>query len=367
MKCAKGFVRLLAFTLVVGAFLAAGCARKTPTTYKIGAVLPLTGPAAAMGEAARNGIELAVEDINARPGPRRMQIDLRVQDGKNDPTSSVSAFMKLHSEGARFCVTFGSGVALALLPVAERNQVLLLADAAHPDITGKSVYVLRHSNTASQEARLLARFSVDRLKASRLAVLWVNDEFGHAFDRQLNAQLKSAGGQVEVVGNISFEKTEADFRTHAQKAIASRPDAIIVVGYGKALGIAVKRLREYRFAGPILANLGFVLTPDTIPAAGVAAKGVYHVAFHFDEKSSEYSALVQRYASRFSGRMPAWAIIEYNTMRLLAEGLERGEGSVQGVRKAILDLGAFRGVGERMSIQPTGDILPSLSIQRYNG
>jgi ABC-type branched-subunit amino acid transport system substrate-binding protein len=135
--------------------------------------------------------------------------------------------------------------------------------------------------------------------------------------------------------------------------------------YGKSLGIAIKRLREYKFAGPILTNLGFVLTPDAVSAAGDAADGVYHNAFAIRPGDERYQTFVQAYQRRFGTEPPSFAVFEYNTVLLISHGLSKGGYDSGKIADAIRAEKTFRGAGESMSLSAKGDVLPDVIVVRH--
>ena len=90
-------MKLIVVLLLVG-LLVLGCTGnyvKEPETIKLGSILILTGQGAAWGEAARNGIEMAVEDVNNDGGVLGKQIEFVHQDDQSEAKKSVSAFYQL--------------------------------------------------------------------------------------------------------------------------------------------------------------------------------------------------------------------------------------------------------------------------------
>jgi len=329
---------------------------------QIGAILPLTGPAATFGEQFRDGLQLGVDHVNAAGTVPNAQLELLVEDGKGDAAASVSAFQKLRTQGVKLFVTTMSGVALALVPLAERDQVLLFADASHPKITGQSDLVFRHQFTAEQEAELVAQHVTRTLKFRQIGILWVNDEFGQAWQETFKAKVATAGGRVDA---FSFEKTENDFRTVVTKVLATKPQGVVVVGYGKGLGTALKRIREFKFSGPLITNAGLTLTPDAAAAAGDAANGVYHTDFQIDTTSEGYADFASEYRKRFNRDPSPQVLLEYNNVLLLAQMIKTHGSNPAQISSAIRKLGTFTGIGERMTITAKGDVLPELKMVQY--
>ena len=109
-----------------------GCPSQGPVEF--GAVLPLTGWASDYGQAIRNGIELAHEQVQADPGKQRVK--LVVIDSQTDPARAAEALDRLYGEGATAVIGGVLSVeALAMVPVAdEADRVLLSPSATQPQL-----------------------------------------------------------------------------------------------------------------------------------------------------------------------------------------------------------------------------------------
>jgi len=258
-----------------------------------------------------------------------------------------------------------SSVALALVPLADSGKILLFADVAHPKVTGSSPFVFRHSQTAEQEAKLILDWLKNNREAPSIAVLWVNDDYGRSFQRALEEYLRINSGAAKIASSISFEKTEVDFRNLVQKSLASSPQVIVICGYGKSIGVAIKRLRENRFSGEIISTMGFVISPDATLVAGDAAKGIWYIDFDIDKKDPQYIKLETEYFQTYNEIMPTFVAIEYNTTMLLAYAIEMVGYDPLKISNYLKSLGFFKSAGETMQITEKGDILPRLRIRRY--
>ena len=114
---------LLAFT---------GCGEKSSETIKIGAIGPLSGAVAVYGVEAKNGIELAVEEINAAGGINGKKVEIISEDDEGNPEKSVNAYKKIVTKDkAKIIVgSLTSGCTQAIASLAQAQKVLLVAPAA---------------------------------------------------------------------------------------------------------------------------------------------------------------------------------------------------------------------------------------------
>ncbi len=124
----------------------------------VGAVMPLTGDAASYGTAVREGIELACEEINSRGGINGTPIKVVYEDSQANPKQGVSAFQKLVSVNQTEVVVgaVASSVTLAIAPIAERSEVVLISPASSsPKITTAGEFIFRNYPSDELEGRLV--------------------------------------------------------------------------------------------------------------------------------------------------------------------------------------------------------------------
>lgn len=350
---------VLGVALLVGLWLATRNSSQT-SSNRIGAILPLTGPGAPFGESSRNALLLAAEEINAAPDGTR--IELLIEDGMTDPRASVTAFNRLHDvQGARLFMTTVSGVSLALAPLADQKECLLFANASHPQVTEGRRFVLRYSNTAPDEARVLLDFVSQRNPAwSRVYVIALNDDYGRAYVQELRvAGVRHPG--LNIVGEEFYDRAATDFRTVVTKAIASSPDAVILIGFGRSMGLCLRQLRELGYSGPFVASLGFILTSDAVTAAGEAVRGGHFLNFAFVSEPGART-FRDKYRSRYGTDPAPNAVIDYGTLHLLAQALRAVGNEPSKLVSHLRGLGTAHLPTGDVTISAQGDILAPVRV-----
>ncbi len=346
--------------LVLGVWVALRNHTNSSAT-RIAAILPLTGPGASFGESSRNALLLAADEINgtANKGPR---IDLVIEDGMTDPKSSVTAFNRLYdTKGIRHFITTVSSVSLALAPLADQKKSLLFANASHPLVTDNHQFVLRYSNTAPDEARVLVDFVAQHSPVwHRVYVIAVNDDYGRAYAQELSTRI---GGhpEISIVGTEFYDRAATDFRTVTTKALSGTPDVVLLVGFGRSMGLCLRQLREIGYAGPFVASLGFVLTPDAVTAADEAVRGGYVLNFSFVSEAGA-RAFRDKYRARYGADPTPNAVIDYGTLHLLADGIRAVGNDPALLSSHIRALQQTHLPTGDVTISPQGDILAPVSV-----
>nr|VFK10109.1 MAG: ABC-type branched-chain amino acid transport system, substrate-binding protein [Candidatus Kentron sp. LPFa]VFK26101.1 MAG: ABC-type branched-chain amino acid transport system, substrate-binding protein [Candidatus Kentron sp. LPFa] len=331
-------------------------------SIKIGAIYPLTGPASSLGQEFRRGVEIAVQMLASKQSP----VMVAFEDSKTDPKAGMAAYQKLKSDNVNLLLTTVSSIALAIEPVARQDGALLFADVGYPEITGKNPLLFRHSSTAEQEANVIYGYVLSEQQKLVAGIMWVNDDYGAAFIKEverLNGK-KPSGQELEIY-STSYLKADSDLRSETAKILDSHPDVVVVVGYGKSMGLAIRRIRESGFQGKVIASMGFTVTPDAAATAGNAADGILYTRLDINESDEMFANFSNQYKNRYGDSPPAFAVLAHNSASLLIKAASESGENPENVAANILARGHYIGAGEKMEITPSGDILPPVSLQKY--
>jgi branched-chain amino acid transport system substrate-binding protein len=252
--------------------MVAGCSpsRTSDASIVIGAVDPQSGPFAAYGEPVRDGMLLAVEEINAGGGILGRKVELALEDDAGDPKTAVSAFTKL-ATATKVPVVIGplsSGASMATAPLADKYKVVQLSTLAGTiDLTNAGDYVFRIYPSSEVGSRYIAKEAVERFSAKRAAILYPNNPFGVTSNKFVGEVMKERG--VAVVAAETFNDGDRDFRTQLTKIIEAKPDVLLCSAYyeegaqilvqAKQLGLSVPILGEDGWFGPIAQIAGDAL------------------------------------------------------------------------------------------------------------
>ncbi|MGO4384736.1 ABC transporter substrate-binding protein [Specibacter sp. RAF43] len=199
---------------------------------KIGAVLSLTGPAAAFGIPERNAAQVAVDKVNAEGGIKGRQLELVVADDKTNPTEAARAAQRLiSSQGVVAIVgsSTGSGT-LAMAPVAAQNKVPVLAPNGTIGVTDPAqsffpwVFRTSVSDTVTIPA-LLERAKKDGHR--KIAVFYQEDALGR-FSAELLQKMDAKDDQFEIVSAAAVPLEATDVSAQATKIREAKPDAVIL-------------------------------------------------------------------------------------------------------------------------------------------
>ena len=150
--------------------------KKEPEVIKIGAILPLTGDASIYGSALKEGLDLALEEINTKGGIIGKKVVVIYEDSQADPKVAVSAINKLINID-KVKIILGemfSSVTLAIAPIAQKSQVVLIS----PTVSAEAVpnvgdYIFSIYPSDAYDGKFLANFVYNEIEKKNAAIIFV--------------------------------------------------------------------------------------------------------------------------------------------------------------------------------------------------
>jgi ABC-type branched-subunit amino acid transport system substrate-binding protein len=248
---------------------------------------------------------------------------------------------------------------MAIKPLSERRGMLLYSAAAHSQLLTNSSLVVRHSNDASNDAKILAT-SIRLKSPKKVAAIYVQNEWGEFYNSRLAESLNHDGA-------IAFESaaylpSDTDFRDRLLPLIGHQPDIFVVSSFGAAAGTIIKQLRQLGFHGAIFANNGFVLSRDTLTVLGEAPV----LELYFQDYPELPIPFCEAYLARY-GKKPSYlALAGYTDIELLASAAAKVGSSAEAIAKYIRELKHFRGKYESVDISGDGDITLGTVVREWN-
>jgi branched-chain amino acid transport system substrate-binding protein len=271
------FRSLLALAGLVVASVAASA-----QPIKIANIVELSGAGATSGTNFKNGVELAVKEINAAGGILGRKIETTTADTQSNPGVAKGLATKAVDDGvfAVFGPVFSGSI---LVSMAETRK------AEIPNFTGGEAaaitkqgnpYIFRTSFTQDTAMPKVARYIANGLKAKTVALIYVNNDFGKGGKDALIKALEPLG--VKVATDISTDQNQVDFSAAVLKAKQANTDVIFCYTNEEESARLLRELRKQGVTKPIVGET--VLTSQkVIELAGEAANGaVAHVGLSVD-------------------------------------------------------------------------------------
>jgi branched-chain amino acid transport system substrate-binding protein len=251
-------------------------------TVNIANIVELSGAGATSGTNFKNGVELAVKEINAVGGILGRKIQSTTADTQTNPGIAKALTQKAVDQDA-FAV-FGpvfSGSIMVSMAETRRAEIPNFTGGEAASITMQgNPYVFRTSFTQATAMPKIARYITDQAKVKTLALIYVNNDFGKGGREMLMKALEKSN--TKIVADVSTDSGQVDFSAAVIKAKQSNADAVFVYTNEEEAARALRELRKQGWNKPIIGET--VLTSQkVIELAGEAANGaVAHVGLTVD-------------------------------------------------------------------------------------
>jgi branched-chain amino acid transport system substrate-binding protein len=339
--------------------------KKEPEEIKIGAILPLTGGAGKYGEDAKLGIELAVDEKNREGGINGKSIRVIFEDDQSIPQQTVAAFKKLISVHKVEVVIGGmtSSSALAVAPIAEQNRVVLFSPSASaPALSKAGDFIFRNELSDAYGGTAQAELTWNKLKIKRVAILFINNDYGIGVKDAFCETFKELGGEITNIE--SFEPDAQDFRTQLSRIKQKSPEAIFIIAYKETI-LILRQIKELGIKSKLLSTPVFE-DKEIIEKTGEAAEGVIYVYYGgFDPKSKE--EIVQNFIENFRkkyNRMPGYySALAYDAMRIILFAIEKGGTKSEDIKNALYSIKDFPGVTGKTTFDSNGDVIKPVILK----
>ena len=341
--------------------LLAGCGQAAPTPagsqgaggsglsgeIPVGFVFSMTGGAAAYGATQKNGIELAVAEINESKFLGNATLRAIVEDDASKPEQAIQVFTKLITRD-RVAAIVGptlSNSAKSSDPVAQENQTVVLGVSnTAGGITEIGDYVFRNSLPESAVIPNTIKVAKEKLGLQKVALMYGNDDaFTKAGYDVFNQALQAEG--IEILTTETFAKGDTDFTPQLTKIKGLNPDALVVSALVEEGAGIIAQARQLGLSAPIIGGNGFN-SPKLAQLAGEAAEGaISGAAWLVSAETPRNRAFVDAYTAKYGSPPDQFAAQAYDGVYLIATAIKNaGSADRTAIRDALGKITGFEGV-----------------------
>lgn len=354
----------LALALITSIFCSFSCVQKggngvatdTGDTIKVGVYGDLTGQTSSFGQSTKNGIELAVDEINNAGGINGKKIQLIVEDDQGRPEQAKTVVSKLINQDKVQAVLgeVASTNSLAAAPVAQEAKIpMITPSSTNPKVTEVGDYISRVCFIDPFQGSVMAKFAANTLKAKTAAILGdVNSDYSKGLTQFFEEEFGKLGGRV--VAKEAYTQTDPDFKGQLTKIRNLNPDVIYIPGYYGQVGIIAKQARELDMNMPLLGGDGWD-SPELWKLGGAALKNSY-ISNHYsaENPAPEIQNFVKAYKAKFNVEPDSLAALAYDAAKVLADAIKRAGGTDSAkLKDAINSTKGFAGVTGQITIDAT--------------
>jgi branched-chain amino acid transport system substrate-binding protein len=355
-------------SFLVVAFAVHGLSSCTVTqgAITLGAIFPLTGEAGQYGQDAKAGIDLALEERDATKPAKSVKVIY--EDDQANPTTSISAFRKLVTVD-RVKAVLGpltSSSALALAPIAQQEKVVLLSPSASAAaLTKPDDFFFRNELSDAKGAAIQAEQAFNKLKYKKIAILYINNDYGVGVKDGFTQSFKTLGGNVLVTE--SFEANAQDFRTQLTKIRQVSPEALFLVAQKETV-LILRQMKELAVKTQILSTPLFEDPAILEKAKGEAEGAIY--AYYGEYNAQSSNEKTRNFVNAFKkkhGKEPSYySALAYDAASIMIAAIEKNSSSSQAIANSLISTRNFPGITGNTSFNSDGDVTKPILLKKVD-
>jgi len=285
-------------------------------TIKIGAILALTGKYQKWGQHMREGIDLAVEEINENGGINGRKLIVVYEDSQTDAKLALTAYRKLVDiDGIKTIIVAHSSPSKSIAAVAQKEKVTIFAiSAVAPGLPETGDYIFRNDINIDSEVEKLTSFVYGN-DLKKVALVLINTEGGVMYGELFKEKFENLGGKITIVEK--YEKGTKDFRPLLTKVKATNPEAIygtlapheaaLVLKQAKELGIEAQFLCDFHCEGS-----------DLLEAGELAEGIIYSHVLDLTSRKKEVQNFLKAFREKYGKEPEYGSALAFDTVKILS-------------------------------------------------
>jgi branched-chain amino acid transport system substrate-binding protein len=305
------------------AFAAVGLAPPAVAQVVIGVSAPLTGPRANLGHYTKQGVDMAVEDINKAGGvlgkPVKVVYEDDQADNPNAAINAVNRLMKVDKVPLMLGPHFSVAQMATQKSYCDGSIISLTGASGIPVTAGGCHFVLRTRANDFVQSKALVTYARNTLKLDKIGVIFINDDFGKAGADRVVKSIEEAG--VKPVAVESHNAEDKDFSAQLGRLKNAGAQMVILWTHDNEAALIVRQAKQlglpFKFAGSTSLS-----QPVFIKLAGEAGEGAISSSdFVPANPDPRTQAFLKKFAAHYKGEPELYAATYYDAMMLAAKAI----------------------------------------------
>jgi branched-chain amino acid transport system substrate-binding protein len=325
----------------------------------IGGVYGITGKYAG-GEAGMGyGTKMAIEEINAAGGINGQKLVYDIEDTGSEQAGAVNAFNRMAAKKpVAIFNTCISGYTMAQLPDIEKAQIPTYCFADAPDISAQgNQWILRPSTPDKVTPSMAVKFAVEEVGGTKVAILYVNNDFGQVWDKYMIEWL--AGQKMKEVVNETFGPDDKDMTAQLNKVKQSGADVMVVVADPLTHAAILKQRTQLGLTDVAYVGSDAAVYPETLALlTNGEAEGIYSLTASVppqdpDPKVREWAA---KYKELYGIDADTIGANAYDAVMIFADAVKAVGTDGAKIRAWVIEnVQGYKGMGNTYRFQANGD------------
>ncbi len=340
-------------TLFVSSLAVGGCGKKSDE-ITVGAFLSLSGSDSTFGTDTRDGIELAVEEVNAAGGVKGKKVKVLYEDDKSTTQEASQKVRQLIDRDKVLAILgeVASSRSLAGGLIANTSHVPMVTPSSTAvEVTQGREWVFRTCFTDEQQGQVAARFVKNDMKKMRVGVFYAaQDTYSSGLARSFRDEFKKLGGTIVI--DKGYQKGETNYTTYLNELKAASPEAVFVPNYYNEMVQIARQAKQVGMPGSMFVGGDGWDSANLIEGAGEELEGAYFTNHYAPDvpwpNSKKFLAAFQ---AKYKHEPSSLSAQGYDATRLLFDAVGRAaEVTPEGIRKALAETKDFQGATGTMTM-----------------
>ncbi len=323
---------------------------------KIGVVNPMSGSVAFAGKQQKEGLDLALEEINEEGGINGKLIELIYEDGMCQPLEASKAVSKLIEQDEVIAVigSYCYSSCLSMSPITERNEVILFASGMSPKIKEAGDFVFRNKPTFEIEAKATADFILkEGYKSS--CVMYINNDYGVGGISSFRDSFVDIGGVINK--EEAYNQDDTDFRTQLIKIKDSDCEALYLISHTNDYPIIARQFIELGLQKKVFTSAGF---EDKSLENKPELEGIiYPFLFNINKDYKPLKIFLKKFNEVYNKNPDYQSSVAYDSLKIIVEAMKKCENPKDTIciKDELYKIKDYQGVAGLTSFNEFGDLV----------
>jgi len=250
-------------------------------------------------------------------------------------------------------VVIESSATLSVTPIAQEQKVPLLATVASASqIPAEGDHIFRLFTNADSDSPVIAGYAVDKLGFKRIAILYVDELFGHSYRDVFTKIVEKKGGEILTAEAITY--TEWDYSTPLLKIKQAQPDALYIIGIENQITNAMDQMAVLDMLDIPLLAVGTIATPNGVAAMAKHDVAAYTSAFCLDAMPGEYLA---KFMAKYEHYPGFFTTFGYDSVMVIKDAVSRRGNERAEIRDGLATVKDFASTVGTVSADSQGEMV----------
>lgn len=328
-------------------------------SVSIGFVADLSGKKSELGVQTRNGVQLAIEKVNANGGINGHEIRLIIKDDKGTKENATIADQELIDDKVVAIIGHTtSAQTLYGMEVTEKNKVLMIGTTVStPLLSGKDDNFIRVYPSFDKSARSYADYIYGEAGKKSMVIIYDidNEAYSKTYSDIFSKEYIDQGGSVLDIIPYASGETKS-FTTIIQKCMEYKPEGCLIIASDVDTAFIAQRARVLGWDVQFFTS-AWAQTRTLISSGGEAVDGIItEQAYPIIGGSKSFNSFLTEYKNRFGTEPYFSAAFGYEAAMVIAEALKGTDGKKEDLKEEILKIKDFQGINDSFSFDRFGDV-----------